>query len=292
MSEYQHYQFLAVDRPLTDRQLADIRKLTSRATLTRTTFVNTYQWGDFKGNCDLLMEKYYDAHLYFANWGYRRVVLRWPAGQLPLVVARQYCTGVSAEARRHGAHVLVSLVSDDETGELEDFDDLFGFDDHEDTAHEERWLPSIAEARHDVAAGDMRLLYLARLLCLGNGDPHHDDVEPPIPAGLDALPDSLTDLARFLRIDPGLITAAASRLPPPALRPRPHHGQPLRRRTVRNGNGHPPAHPFTRGRAHMNGVRTTPRHSPRSGGASSGRMPPLSATRRGRPVGFTRRQQS
>lgn len=214
MSEYQFYQFLAADRPLTDEQVAEIRRLTTRATLTRTMFVNSYQWGGFKGSCDRLMERYYDAHLYFANWGTREVILRWPAHQLPLHVAGRYCTGESADAREHDGQVLITLVSDDESGELEDFNDLFGFDDYDENSdREEEWLPSIAQARPDVAAGDMRLLYLVWLLCLSNGDLNDDDVEPPLPAGLAALPGSLTDLATFLRIDPDLITAAAAPLP-------------------------------------------------------------------------------
>ncbi|MFG2434635.1 hypothetical protein [Streptomyces sp. NPDC048508] len=210
MSEYTHYQFLAIDRPLTYEQLAEIRKLTSRATLTHTTFVNSYQWGDFRGNCDQLMQKYYDAHLYFANWGYRKVILRWPADQLPLHVATGYCPGGSANVRQHDGHVLITLVSDDENGELEDFNDLFDFCNYDDVSHEEQWLPSIAAARLDVAAGDMRLLYLAWLLCLNNNELDDDDVEPALPAGLTALPDSLAALAAFLRIDIDLIAAASS----------------------------------------------------------------------------------
>ncbi|MGW6317634.1 hypothetical protein [Streptomyces sp. NPDC055099] len=215
MSEYQHYQFLAADRPLTDEQVAGIRQLTSRAALTRTTFVNNYQWGDFKGSCDQLMEEYFDAHLYFANWGHRKIILRWPSDQLPLHIAEQYCTGESANARQHDGHVLITLVSDDEDGELDDFNDLFDFDNYEDIGREEEWLPSIAEARLDVAAGDMRLLYLAWLHCLGNNDLDDDDVEPALPAGLADLPHSLTDLANFLRIDPDLITAASAPAPHP-----------------------------------------------------------------------------
>lgn len=84
-----------------------------------------------------------------------------------------------------------------------------------------QWLPSTAEARLDVAAGeDMRLLYLAWLHGLGNNDLDDDAVEPALPACLADLPDSLTDLADFLRIDPGLITAASTRLPHPDPSPR------------------------------------------------------------------------
>jgi hypothetical protein len=50
VSEYQYYEFLAVDRPLDAKALAAVRALSTRARITPTSFVNTYQWGDFKGD--------------------------------------------------------------------------------------------------------------------------------------------------------------------------------------------------------------------------------------------------
>ena len=50
MSEYQYYEFLALDKPLTDEQRAELRKLSSRAEITATRFVNEYNYGDFRGN--------------------------------------------------------------------------------------------------------------------------------------------------------------------------------------------------------------------------------------------------
>lgn len=215
MSEYQHYQFV-VDAPLSDGQLAEIRALTTRARLTRHSFVNTYGWGDFKGDPHVLVETHYDAHLYFANWGTRQVILRWPATTLPLDVAKAYCLGDSTTSGEGGGYVLITLESDPED-EVEDFNDLF---DHEDGGdRDEQWLPSIARARHQVAEGDLRLLYLAWLLSLHNGELDDDDLEPVVPAGLADLPDPLADLATFLRIDTDLIAAAATRSPQPALRP-------------------------------------------------------------------------
>ncbi len=49
MSEYQYYEFLALDRALTDKQRAELRSLSTRAEITATRFVNEYQWGDLKG---------------------------------------------------------------------------------------------------------------------------------------------------------------------------------------------------------------------------------------------------
>jgi hypothetical protein len=50
MSEYQYYEFQAVDRPLTAEQMTQLRSLSSRATITPTRFTNFYTWGGFKGD--------------------------------------------------------------------------------------------------------------------------------------------------------------------------------------------------------------------------------------------------
>ena len=68
MSEYQYYEFVAIDRPLSARQLGEVRALSTRAQITPTSFVNTYEWGNFRGDPRVLMERYYDAFLYLANW--------------------------------------------------------------------------------------------------------------------------------------------------------------------------------------------------------------------------------
>ena len=42
MSEYQYYEFVAVDQPLTSKQQAELRKHSSRATITASSFINEY----------------------------------------------------------------------------------------------------------------------------------------------------------------------------------------------------------------------------------------------------------
>ena len=78
MSEYQYYEFLAVDRPLTAAEQAEVRQLSTRATITATSFTNEYHWGDFRGSPDEMMRRFYDAHLYLANWGTHRIMFRLP----------------------------------------------------------------------------------------------------------------------------------------------------------------------------------------------------------------------
>ncbi|WP_319549333.1 hypothetical protein [Desulfogranum marinum] len=68
MSEYQYYEFLSIDRPLTADEMAQLRALSTRAVITPVSFTNEYNWGDFKGDPSKLMQYYFDAHVYVANW--------------------------------------------------------------------------------------------------------------------------------------------------------------------------------------------------------------------------------
>jgi hypothetical protein len=42
MSEYQYYEFLAIDRPLTEDEIDELRELSTRATITPVSFSNEY----------------------------------------------------------------------------------------------------------------------------------------------------------------------------------------------------------------------------------------------------------
>ena len=202
MSEYQYYEFAAVDRPLTTREQAELRSLSTRADITATSFVNTYQWGNFKGDPRKLMEKYFDAHLYLTNWGTHEVMLRLPKRVLDPAVVADYCVGDSASARTSGKDVIIRLNREDEDGT-----DEWDLDGH-------GLLASIIGVRADLAAGDLRLLYLGWLRCVQSLELANDEPEPPIPAGLGALDAPLTALAEFLCIDRDLLTAAAVGSPP------------------------------------------------------------------------------
>lgn len=195
MSEYQYYEFLAIDHPLDERQRAELRALSTRARITATSFVNEYHWGDFRGNPDTLMERYFDAFLYLANWGTRRLMIRLPRGLLDLGVAERYCTGDAASAWAADGHVILSLSSEDEDEYWEEG---------------EGRLASIALVRSELAAGDLRLLYLAWLLSVQAEEVGDEEAEPPLPPGLRALSAPLRAVADFLRLDEDLLTAATT----------------------------------------------------------------------------------
>jgi hypothetical protein len=195
MSEYQYYEFLAIDRPLDEQQRAELRALSTRARITATSFVNEYHWGDFRGNPAVLMERYFDAFLYLANWGTRRLMIRLPRDLLDLGVAERYCTGDAASAWAASDRVILSLSSEDEDEYWEEG---------------EGRLASIALVRSELAAGDLRLLYLAWLLSVQAEEVGDEEAEPPLPPGLRALSAPLRAVADFLRLDEDLLTAAAT----------------------------------------------------------------------------------
>lgn len=78
MSEYQYYEFQAVDRPLAKAEQEMLRGLSTRARITATSFTNHYEWGDFKGDPNRLMESCFDLHLHVTNWGTRQLMMRVP----------------------------------------------------------------------------------------------------------------------------------------------------------------------------------------------------------------------
>ncbi len=195
MSEYQYYEFLAVDRELDDDQQAELRALSTRADITATRFTNEYHWGDFGGNPMTMMERYFDAHLYFANWGTHSLMIKLPEQFLDLDTAQAYCPTDSVSAWRHDSHVIVSLCSDDESGG--------GWDEAGETR-----LSELVPIRADLAAGDHRALYLGWLVA-AQTELDEDELEPPVPPGLNRLTGSLRALAEFLRIDDDLLAVAA-----------------------------------------------------------------------------------
>ncbi|HLM66991.1 MAG TPA: hypothetical protein VK358_05645, partial [Longimicrobium sp.] len=211
MSEYQYYEFQAVDRPLTQAEMLEVRAYSTRARITPTGFVNEYSWGGFKGDPAQWMERWYDAFLYLANWGSRELMLRIPADSLDLATARRYCPGQGASAAVHGAHLILSFGSGEEGDADEDAWDVAG----------SGWLASIVPLRAEIAGGDHRALYLAWLLNVQEGHTDEDEPEPPVPPGLGTLSGALTAFRDFLRIDPDLVQVAAERSSSPPAAPEP-----------------------------------------------------------------------
>ena len=198
MSEYQYYEFQAIDRDLTDKEMSELRAFSTRADITPNSFVNEYAWGNFKGDEDLWMEKYFDGFLYYANWGTHILKLRLPSALLNLKTAQIYCNGDNASARLSNDKIILDFVSESEGGgEWE----------------EGLRLSSFLSLRTDLSRGDLRCLYLAWLSNVQDEDYDEEELEPAVPPGLAELSPALINFAEFLRIDSDLIDAASKTSP-------------------------------------------------------------------------------
>jgi hypothetical protein len=206
MSEYQYYEFAAIDGPISDEGLRYARGCSSRAEVSRVRWQNTYHFGDFHGSVDTLL-KYYDAHLYIANWGTVRLGLAFPKGVITPETLQQY----SRRGERYedtltikeiGNRCIVWWERNEEggwwaTGGEGLIDELIGI-------------------REELMRGDYRALFLG---WLADFDPDEwQDAKdgavlmPPIPTGLNQLSPALTKLIEHFPVDPDAL-AVAARLP-------------------------------------------------------------------------------
>ena len=195
MSEYQYYEFQAIDRPLSAKEMSELRSHSTRARITTTSFVNHYEWGSFKGDGDVWMEKYFDAFLYLASWGTHLLKLSLPSRLLDPAMAIKYCGGDRASIREKAGKVILTYLSDDE--------------EDDEWSEGEGELSSMISVRAELACADRRALYLGWLLRAQAGELDDEDIEPPVPPGLSQLSASLESLASFLRIDGDLLHVAA-----------------------------------------------------------------------------------
>ncbi|MBC8394638.1 MAG: hypothetical protein H8E17_18970 [Deltaproteobacteria bacterium] len=199
MSEYQYYEFQAIDKPLGDKDIKALRNLSTRAQITATSFVNEYHWGDFKGDPVKLMERYYDAFLYVANWGTHWFMFKIPRRLIPIDLVKPYCLGENATLHEKGESLIFEFISETDDYEWEEG---------------EGRLSSLISLRSDIIQGDYRALYLAWLFCAQTGEMEYDEFEPPVPAKLGDLNAPLKSFIDFMRIDADLIAVAAENSAP------------------------------------------------------------------------------
>ncbi len=206
MSEYRFVHFLALDRPLDEAAMEFMRNQSTRAKITRWEFTNEYHFGDFRGDDLIMLQRGYDVHLHFANYGIRKLVIRIPGG-LPCApnLFERFCPD-------HGVTWHPDTTGSDDTGgsggslEISPEGDGSSWDGYIDGLSD--LLPAIASARELLMQGDLRPLYIAWLACT-----YGDILEPPVPAGMKSLPKALLEMARFYEIDSSLLEAAAERSP-------------------------------------------------------------------------------
>ena len=200
MSEFQYVAFRAIDAPVSEENLRYMRRQSTRAEITAWGFDNEYHFGDFHGDAEEMLRRGYDFHLHYADFGIRKLMIRFPDGLPDAKAAEPYFEEESVELLKDkkGPGGILHVSTCYEPGDQEDLGDLDGLI--------ERLIP----LRGEILAGDLRPLYLANLAvaCDSNHDPA-EQKEAPVPAGLDSLTRAQRALAEFFDLSDALLSSAA-----------------------------------------------------------------------------------
>lgn len=203
MSEYQYYEWQTIDRPLSPGEREAVSRLSSHMeTVTSTQAIVSYSWGDFKHDPRQVLLKYFDAHLYMANWGTRRLLFRFPKALIDPQAVEPYCRDNFLTLTLEDSHYILEF-----SPEEDEPDGMWVESDGD--------LDKLIPIREQILQGDYRALYLSWLkaVSLENPEEYNSEIEPPIPAGLGKLNSSQQAFIEFFELDEHLVKAAAKASP-------------------------------------------------------------------------------
>ena len=148
MSEYQRYEFMTIDRPLTRAQLDDVNALSSHIEASSTHALVEYHWGDFKHDPINVLKQFFDGFLYWANWGSPRLAFRFPHGILPADLIEGYDLEDFVTFTRNRDYDILDI----RFGEMQAPDVWTDYE-----------LGSLIAIRDELMEGDLRGLYIVWL---------------------------------------------------------------------------------------------------------------------------------
>jgi hypothetical protein len=211
MSEFQHYYFRTIDKPLTAEEKKKVEGLSSHIDVSARSAEVSYSYGDFKHDEEKVLEQYFDAMLFQTSWGQKKLMFRFPKDSVDYKAMKAYCidggsyTGYTTEiiVRQSGNYTLLVVEYCD--------DDFEGW-------VEEKALDSLLDLRAQLMAGDFSCLYAfwLKILSLKEDDEDEDDYGddeyelPALPLGLAKPSSALKSFIEFYDIDEKIVKAAAS----------------------------------------------------------------------------------
>jgi hypothetical protein len=203
MSEYQRYEFMTSDRPLTRAQLDAVNALSSHIEASSTHALIEYHWGDFKHDPIDVLHKFFDGFLYWANWGAPQLAFRFPHGILPADLIDGYDFDDFVTFTKYPDYDILDI----QFGEMEGPGEWIEYE-----------LGSLIAIRDELMEGDLRALYIVWLAgqhMSGGYDEEDDDDEeeeisvPPVPPAFGTLTAAQQALAELLRVPQELLVATA-----------------------------------------------------------------------------------
>jgi hypothetical protein len=218
VSEYQYYEWQTIDRLLTEEEQKTVNGLSSHIDVSASRAVVTYAWGDFKHDPRNVLARLFDAHLYLANWGSRRLMFRFPTGLLNRGAIESYCVQDRITFKTvNGFDILDMDLSEEEGGMW---------------IEAKGSLSGLIPLRNDILQGDYRSVYLAWIkamsLSLRGDEPprgRKSDASslcpPVVPPGIRQLSPALKRFLEQFDVSPCLVEAAAEISPELAETPEP-----------------------------------------------------------------------
>ncbi len=203
MSEYQRYEFMTSDRPLTRAQLDAVNDLSSHIEASSTHALIEYHWGDFKHDPIKVLHEFFDGFLYWANWGAPQLALRFPHGILPIDLLAGYDLDDFVTFIKYPDYDILDI----HFGEMEGPGEWIEYE-----------LGSLIAIRDELMDGDLRSLYivwLAGQIMIEGYDEDEDEEEdweisvPPVPPTFGTLTAAQQALAELLRVPQELLVATA-----------------------------------------------------------------------------------
>ena len=198
MSEYQYYEFLAIERELTSIEMSALRNISSRAEITPVSLTNVYNFGDFKGNPTDLVRQYFNAHVYMANWGTALFMINLPLEAISRETAETMQSADFLDFKAFKNLWVITWSLDDEPEDL----DRFVMDDGR------SWMKRLVPIREELLRGDLRSLYIGWLAAMAKEMIDDEELEPLSLEGLGSLTPAQQALAEFLEVDSDLLAGA------------------------------------------------------------------------------------
>ncbi|CCI27241.1 hypothetical protein [Microcystis aeruginosa] len=201
MSEYQYYEFQAIDRPLTQEERAAICELSSRVKPTATTASFTYSYGNFRGDPKQVLARYFDIMYYITNWGTQQLMFRFPTSLINRETIELYCID---------NYISLSFAGDWAILDWE-FSQEEGFNDW---IEGEGILSELIGLCQEILQQDYRGLYLAWLKAIDLSEGYIDidktQLEPPLPPGLGQLSAAQKAFTEIFELDEHLLNVACA----------------------------------------------------------------------------------
>ncbi len=187
---FKYVEAVTVGRHVGQSTQSALRLVAGRPTVTDTRFAVSMGWDDFKPELEDIVERSFDAWLYFTNSGPREVGFRIPTRLLPAHTTAPFVVGdilhgVAAEVSGKDLLLRFRMYAEDSAG--------FNL---QETG--ERWLGHIIPVREELISGRLDALELGPMI---GTFADHIPGEPDLPAGF-GLSKATRILAAYLLVAP------------------------------------------------------------------------------------------